>query len=48
MPNEMIRMLDNRAVDVAKLQKLASNFIDIISDCEGLEDFSLRNELQNR
>lgn len=45
MPNEMIRMLDNRAVDV---QKLASNFIDIISDCEGLEDFSLRNVLQDR
>lgn len=43
--NEMINMLDKRAVDV---QKLASNFIDIISDCEGLEDFSLRNELQNR
>lgn len=43
--NEMIKMLDNRAIDV---QKLASNFIDIISDCEGLEDFSLRNELQNR
>ena len=43
--NEMIKMLDNRAVDV---QKLASNFIDIISDCESLEDFSLRNELQNR
>ena len=45
MPNEMIKMLDNRAVDA---QKLASNFIDIISDCESLEDFSLRNELQNR
>lgn len=45
MPNSMIQMLDNRAVDV---QKLASNFIDIISDCESLEDFSLRNELQNR
>ena len=43
--NEMIRMLDNRAVDV---QKLASNFVDIISDCEGLEDFSLRNVLQDR
>ena len=43
--NEMIKMLDNRAVDV---QKLASNFIDIISDCEGLEDFSLRNALQDR
>ena len=45
MPNEMIKMLDNRSVDV---QKLASNFIDIISDCEGLEDFSLRNVLQDR
>ena len=45
MPSEMMKMLENRAVDV---QKLASNFIDIISDCEGLEDFSLRNELQNR
>ena len=45
MPNTLINMLDQRAVDV---QKLASNFIDIISDCEGLEDFSLRNELQNR
>ena len=46
MPNtEMIKMLDNRAVDV---QKLASNFVDIISDCEGLEDFSLRNTLQDR
>lgn len=37
--------LDARAVDV---QTLASNFIDIISDCEGLENFSLRNELQDR
>lgn len=45
MPNNLMTMLDNRAVDV---QKLASNFIDIISDCESLEDFSLRNELQNR
>lgn len=42
---EMIKMLDNRAVDA---QKLASNFIDIIADCDGLEDFSLRNTLQDR
>lgn len=42
---EMIKMLDNRAIDA---QKLASNFIDIIADCEGLEDFSLRNTLQDR
>lgn len=33
------------AVDV---KALASNFIDIIVDCEGLEDFSLRNELQDK
>ena len=45
MPRINMNMLDQRAVDV---QTLASNFIDIISDCEGLEDFSLRNELQNR
>ena len=46
MPNtEMIKMLDARAVDVAKL---ASNFVDIIADCGGLEDFSLRNTLQDR
>ena len=37
--------LVRRAVTV---QELASNFIDIISDCEGLEDFTLRNELQDR
>ena len=27
-------------------EKLSSNFIDIISDCNGLEDFTLRNALQ--
>ena len=43
--NMTMAALESRAVDV---QKLASNFIDIIADCEGLEDFSLRNELQNR
>lgn len=45
MPNYMTNMLDRQAVDVAKL---ATNFIDIISDCEGLEDFSLRNAIQDR
>lgn len=46
MPNtRLMNALDARAMDV---QTLASNFVDIISDCEGLEDFSLRNELQNR
>ena len=33
-----------RVVDV---EKLATNFIDIISDCAGLEDYTLRNALQN-
>lgn len=38
-----LNALDARAMTP---EKLSSNFIDIISDCEGLEDFSLRNELQ--
>lgn len=38
-----LQRLDAHAVEA---EKLASNFIDIISDCESLEDFSLRNELQ--
>lgn len=46
-PNRM--KLEQRAVtpeDVAV--KLATNFVDIISDCEGLEDATLRNALQDR
>lgn len=41
-----IMMLEQsgRVVDV---EKLATNFIDIISDCAGLEDYTLRNALQN-
>ena len=44
--NREIVMLEQsgRVVDV---EKLATNFIDIISDCAGLEDFSLRNALQD-
>lgn len=44
--NREIMMLEQsgRVVDV---EKLATNFIDIISDCAGLEDFSLRNALQD-
>ena len=34
-----------RAVDVAKL---STNFIDLISDCEGTEGYTLRNALQDR
>ena len=45
--DEMIKMLDARATDMRVAQKLASNFIDIISDCESLEDFDLRNALQD-
>lgn len=45
--DEMIKMLDSRAVDMRTAQKLASNFIDIISDCQSLEDFDLRNALQD-
>ena len=43
MDSRVLKTLDDRAVSP---EKLASNFIDIISDCESLEDFSLRNELQ--
>lgn len=45
--DDMIKMLDSRAVDMRVAQKLASNFIDIISDCQSLEDFDLRNALQD-
>ena len=43
MDSMMLKRLDNDAVSA---EKLSSNFVDIISDCESLEDFSLRNELQ--
>ena len=51
MPFMNINEMDSRtlsALDAKAMtpEKLASNFIDIISDCESLEDFSLRNELQ--
>ena len=44
--NRDVMMLEQsgRVVDV---EKLATNFIDIISDCAGLEDFSLRNAIQD-
>lgn len=44
MDSTMLKALDARAMTP---EKLSSNFIDIISDCESLEDFSLRNALQN-
>ncbi|MEE0896070.1 MAG: hypothetical protein U0L88_00365 [Acutalibacteraceae bacterium] len=45
MANYNMNALARNAVEI---QKLASNFIDIISDCESLEDFDLRNALQDR
>lgn len=44
---QMIQRLDSVAVDSRDLMKLSTNFIDMISDCEGLDDFTIRNELQN-
>lgn len=44
---QMIQRLDSVAVDSRELMKLSTNFIDMISDCEGLDDFTIRNELQN-
>ena len=38
-----LQRIDAHAVEA---EQLASNFIDIISDCESLEDFKLRNEMQ--
>jgi hypothetical protein len=45
MANFNINRLMRQAVEV---QELASNFVDIISDCQSLEDFTLRNALQDR
>lgn len=45
MVNYNINALAKHAVD---MQALASNFVDIISDCESLDTFSLRNALQDR
>lgn len=43
MDSVMLRSLDAKAMTP---EKLSSNFIDIISDCQGLEDFTLRNALE--
>ena len=40
-------MLVRRAVSPDELMKLSTNFVDIISDCEGLDDVSLRNALED-
>ena len=41
-----MQMAKFNAVSGEELMKLSTNFIDIISDCEGLEDFKLRNALE--
>ena len=46
MPNRMIMELEQKG-RVVSIEQLATNFIDIISDCAGLEDFTLRNAIQN-
>lgn len=45
MANFNLNRLMRQAVEV---QELASNFVDIISDCQSLENFTLRNALQDR
>lgn len=45
--NDMVRKLDSVAVEPADMMKLSTNFIDIISDCEGIEDFTVRNALED-
>lgn len=45
--NERLQLLDSVATTPDKLMKLSTNFIDIISDCEGLEDFTVRNALED-
>ena len=45
--NETYEMLNRVAVTPQDMMKLSTNFIDIISDCEGLDDFTIRNALQD-
>lgn len=44
---ETYKMLEQVSVSPQELMKLSTNFIDIISDCEGLDDFTVRNALQD-
>lgn len=45
--NERIQALEMVSVTPDQMMKLSTNFIDIISDCEGLEDFTVRNALED-
>lgn len=44
--NELMKLLDTRAVSPEQMMKLSTNFIDIISDCEGLDDYTVRNAIE--
>lgn len=45
--NETYKKLALVAVEPKDIMELSTNFIDVISDCESLDDFTLRNELQD-
>ena len=50
MPINDMRLMqlgETRGVTPSEMMKLSSNFIDIISDCEGIEDFTVRNALED-
>lgn len=49
MPINDMRLMqlgETRGVTPSEMMKLSTNFIDIISDCEGLDDFTVRNALE--
>lgn len=51
MPINDMRLMnlgETRGVTPQEMMKLSTNFIDIISDCEGLDDFTVRNALEDR
>lgn len=50
MPINDMRLMqlgEARGVTPSEMMKLSTNFIDIISDCEGIEDFTVRNALED-
>lgn len=47
MPNRQMLMKLDRENRVADMKELATNFIDIISDCTSVEDFEAKNAIQD-
>lgn len=45
--DERLKALEAVSVTPEQMMKLSTNFIDIISDCEGIEDFTVRNALED-